>query len=144
VHGLYNKVFKLYLGVGIVFFVLFLIFIPFFGEFLKISDFQLLLLANVVIFIGFFNVINTGFLQAKLSFGSLSLLNILNAVLKLIAGVALVFMGFAVGGAVWALVISVFAPFLLSFVPLKFVFDKNIVKEKINTRELLLYGLPSA
>ncbi|MBI5123527.1 oligosaccharide flippase family protein [Candidatus Roizmanbacteria bacterium] len=144
VHGLYSKITKLYLCLGIVFFILFLVFIPSLSSFLKIANYQLLLLANIVIFVSFFNVINTGFLQAKLAFGYISFISILNAVLKFLAGVILVLIGFAVGGAVWAIVISVFIPYFLSFIPIRFVFDRKIVKEKVNTKELIVYGLPSA
>ena len=65
VHGLYNKIFKLYLAAGIGFFLVFLACIPFLSEFLKITNYQLLILANIVVFIGFFNVISTVFLHNK-------------------------------------------------------------------------------
>lgn len=144
VHGLYSKITKLYMYLGAAFSVLFLVCIPFLSSFLKIANYQLLLLANIVIFISFFTVINTGFLQAKLAFRFISLISILNAVLKLVVGVILVTLGFAVGGAVWALVISTILLYVLSFIPIRFVFDKKTVKEKVNTKELILYGLPSA
>lgn len=144
VHGLYSKILKVYLASGMLFFLIFLLFIPFLSEFFKISNHQLLLLANVIIFINFFNTINSGFLQAKLAFGFISFINILNPILKLVSGILLVMLGFAVGGAVVAIVVSALISFIFTFVPLKFVFNKNAKKESVSTRELIIYGLPSA
>jgi O-antigen/teichoic acid export membrane protein len=143
-HGLYSRIVKLYLIGGILFFIIFLMCIPLFSEFFKISSYQLLLLANVIIFMGFFNVINMGFLQAKLAFSYISFLNILNPLIKLGIGVLLVVMGFAVGGAVLAIAISVLIPFLISFIPLKYIFNKKTEKEKGSIKELIIYALPSA
>lgn len=144
VHALYSKVARAYLFFGIVFFLIFFLCIPALSEFLKIQNRQLLILTNVVIFIGFFNVINTAFLQAKLAFKYIAFLNILSAILKFVLGLAFVLLGFAVGGAMTAIVVAAFIPVLLSFVPLKFVFTKNIEQTKVNMKEILMYGLPSA
>jgi O-antigen/teichoic acid export membrane protein len=143
-HGLYIKVGRVYFGVAVSMFVLFLIFVPQISSFFKIDNYLLLVLANIIIFIGYFNVLNISFLQAKLAFKYYSMLTILSTLLKLIFGIALVMAGYAVNGAFTAILISVLIPFLLSFIPLKFLFNKVHEKVAVNSKEIFAYGLPSS
>jgi len=144
VHGLYNKIAKFYMIIGSVFFVAFLVSIPFLSQFFKIPNQQLLFLVDVIVFLGVLNVINVSFLQAKLAFGYIAFISILSAILKFVLGIFFVSSGFAVTGAMYALILAAIIPLLLSFKPLRFIFDKKTVKEKVDTREIILYGLPSA
>ncbi len=143
-HDLYIKVGKLYLLMGMAFFLLTLLFIPQISSFFKIQNQFLLVIANIAIFMSFFYALNTAFLQAKLSFTYLSVLTISAAALKLLSGMFFTSNGFAVNGAVSALFLSFLLPFIISFSPLRSLLRRRTETTKINIRELFIYGLPSA
>lgn len=64
-HDLYIKVGKMYLFGGLIFFILFLVFIPQIGEFFKIENHFLLVIADAAIFMSFFYALNVAFLQSR-------------------------------------------------------------------------------
>src|SRR5260221_3965104 len=96
--GLYIKFFKFLLFVGVIFFLLILLFIHQIGSFLHITNYLILILTDIVIFISFVNVINLSFLQAKLAFSFQVLVSLVNTVTKFLFGIFLVFLGYSVTG----------------------------------------------
>jgi O-antigen/teichoic acid export membrane protein len=141
--GLYRKVSKILFGFGIIIFLSFLIFIPAIGNFFHIENRMILLMANFIIFFGIISVINTAFLQAKLSFLFQGFINFVNAVIKLALGIILIISGYSVFGATIAMVIASIASYLLSFIPLRFILDKKIETPTVKTKDLFSFGLPS-
>lgn len=90
------------------------------------------------------SIINIAFLQAKLSFGTTVIINFISAFAKLLLGIGFVLLGYSLHGATGSLVISAALLYLLGFFPLRFIFLKKLITPKINTKELIAYGIPSA
>ena len=144
VKGFYSKIIKFLFISGIVFCILFFIFIPQVGDFFHIKNFSLLILTDIIIFVGFVTVLNMALLQAKLAFGFQALIGILASVIKLLLGVILVFFGFTAGGAVFGMLIAAIVTYILSFLPLKFLFKYQAQKAKVSIKDLFSYAIPSA
>lgn len=141
----YYKIMKFFFILSLFLFVSFLLFIPSLSNFLHINDTPLLIMTSFIIFLGIISVINTAFIQAKLAFGSQVMVSMVGAIAKLGIGVPAVLLGFMVSGAVGAIFLSAILAYIVSFIPLKFIFQKNLKKPKVSvsTRELLNYGIPS-
>jgi O-antigen/teichoic acid export membrane protein len=141
---LYKIVGKFFFASGLSLFVIFLIFIPNISQFFHIENYPLLILTDFTIFMGYIFIINHALLNAGLKFNFYALLIFLISLLKLIFGIILVLLGFSVSGAIGAILISSIITYILSFIPLSFLFKKQTSSENINTKELLKYGIPSA
>lgn len=144
VRGLFFKITKLSLSVGIPIFIIFLLFPQRIGQFFNIPSGHLIIIVGFIIFIGFVGVTNSALLQAKLAFNFISFNSLLGTLLKLLLGILLVFFGFAVGGAMWAMFFATIISYILSFIPLTFLFNKTIVVPKIDIGKLFAYGAPAA
>lgn len=144
VRGLYQKVTKFFLAISIAIFILFQFFIPQINNFFQITDPKLLFIANIIIFFTLMSVINNTFLQAKLSFKLLMLIGFLSASIKLIAGIFLVNTHFGVLGASIGILLATAIPYGITFLPMKFIFDKKMKSPHISTKSLFAYGIPSA
>jgi O-antigen/teichoic acid export membrane protein len=142
--GLYNKFFIFLLAVGLFIFILFLLFIQQIAGFFHITNYLILVFADIIIFVSFIGAINGSFLQAKLAFGYQVFYSLAVALIKLGLGVLFVFFGYAVSGAVGAIVASAIAAFFISLFPLRFLFANKTKSPEINTKELFRYGIPSA
>lgn len=144
VRSFYFKVSKLFLGMGIVILIIFIVFTNQIGDFFNIHNNFLIFLAGMNIFVGFITVANIPLLQAKLLFKFSTISNMFGALMKLILGVTLVFLGFAVGGAMWAYLISSLFPYALSFIPLRFLLAAGKKSPKIELKKLFSYGVPAS
>jgi O-antigen/teichoic acid export membrane protein len=142
--GFYLKMKKMFFIIALVIFVLYFIFIENISQFFHINNIFILSITNLTIFIAFLCTVNTAFIQAKLSFTFQSIVNLVNAVAKLILGIMFVFMGYSVSGAGAAIFIAALISYSFSFIPFKFIFAKGLTTPKIETKELILYALPSA
>src|SRR5258708_9190943 len=142
--GFYIQIKKLLVLIGIFIFFIFLFFIPTISDFFHIVDKTILFITDIIIFIALIGVINMAFLQAKLAFGFQVIVNLCNAILKLIIAVILISLGYSVIGATFAMLLAGAVSYIISFYPLKFVFDKKIKSSSIPNKELFLYGFPSA
>lgn len=141
--GLYIKIKKLLLLIAGVFFILFLLFTPQIGQFFHIEDKNILYMTNVIIFIAVMGLLNMAFLQAKLAFLFQVLITLINAIVKLALGSVLVILGFSVSGATIAMIVSGVIGYMVSFIPIRFIFNRKISAPSIKTEELFSYGLPS-
>lgn len=144
VNGLYRKITKFVFLSGFCFFLLFIVFINTIGKFFAIHDTTILVLTDFAILLSLFIIVNNSFIQAKLAFNFIGFISIITSGLKLFIGIALVLLGLSTKGAVSAIFLSMFIPYLLTFIPIKFIFWKETSKEKINTKDLLNYGIPAA
>jgi O-antigen/teichoic acid export membrane protein len=142
--GLYIKIKKILSLIAIIIFVGFLVLIPSIGSFFHIDDKNILYMVNVIIFLALMGVVNMAFLQAKLSFAFQVLVNLIGAVIKLVLGMIFVGLGFSVAGAAMAMIAAAVVSYVVSFAPLKFIFDRKISAPTVKTKELFSYGLPSA
>lgn len=142
--GLYLKVFRVLFVIGSSMFIFYIIFIHQIGDFFHIHNIVILLVTIMIIVISLMTIVNMGFLQAKLAFTFQVITNGLATFSKLLFGVGFVLLGFSVNGAVVAMLISAVIMYLVSFIPIQFIFDKKISPIKLSTKELITYGIPSA
>lgn len=142
---LFKKISKIILAIALVIFILLVLFTGQINTFLKIDDPYLIILTNLIIFIGFFIFLNLAMLQAKVSFNFISFFQLFSAICKLLLGSFLVYIGLKVWGVIAALFLTSVFSYILSLIPLKFVFGnyKNKVKERVLTGDLIKYGIPS-
>ncbi|MFH1736512.1 MAG: oligosaccharide flippase family protein [Actinomycetota bacterium] len=114
---------------------------PMISSFLNISSIWPIVILSGIVLVGYVLSVNRGVLQGLQRFGSLSASLILETVIKLAVGVALVLTGFAVNGAVFGIVVAVFVAYLFSFWPLKDILAAK-GKGGVSLRALFQYSLP--
>jgi len=140
----YLKMNKLLFIVAIAILAAFLIFSSLIENFLKLDNFLYIPMSGLIIAISYIAIVNTGFLQGQLKFLYISITQISGSIIRIIAGIILIFMGYRVFGAIWASILSFFIVYLLGFFPLKFLFKKTKdIDVKVPTNELAKYAVPS-
>lgn len=143
VRGLFLSMSKVLFIVGALVFAIFVFFRWDIGQFFKIKDDLFVVLVGLNVFLGFVAVVNQALLQAKLDFVYLSTITFLGTFSKLATGAFFVFVGFGVGGAMWAFFIAGLFPYLLTFFRLPFLLSKNIKKTVISFPKVLKYAAPA-
>lgn len=144
VRGLFFKISKLTFLLGFAVFIIFIVFSQIIGQFFNIQNNTLIILVGLNVFLGFVVVLNIPLLQAKLSFTHITFTNLVSSLLKLTIGILVIFLGFAVGGILWAIFFSSLVQYIFNFFPLKFIFQKGISLPKISSSKLFSYGIPAA
>lgn len=144
VRGIYKKVTLPSLIVGIILLIIFFVFRSPIAHFFKIQESAFIILVGLNVLMSFVALANQPLLQAKLEFGFLAFLNTFSAFLKLSLGIFFVFLGYSVGGVLWAFIISGLIPYFLSFFPLKFLLSNNVTTPSVSLKTMLLYGAPAA
>lgn len=122
--------------------LLFLLLTPFLTSFLHLDSLWLLVMVIVIVFVNLFMATNRAFLQGILSFGFLSSSIALEIVIKLGLAVFLVWLGFKVNGAVFAVLIGMVCAYFFTLFPLRKFLKKKESKEKIDWSSMVRYGLP--
>lgn len=139
------KIIKPLILVGFIFLFCFIIFTKTIGDFFHIKEEFLIVITGLIVFLGYVGIVNSGLLQAKIAFKFISISNFVSSLFKLIAGVSFVILGFKLKAVMWAIFISSAIPFVISFIPLKFLFkSQGHISDKIHFRELFSYGVPSS
>ncbi len=141
--GLYIRVTKYSFFVGLIIFLLFFIFRSNISNFFHIENTSFLVLAGFGILISFLGVANQPLLQAKLAFSFLSFFGLFSSLLKLVVGVVFVLLGYSIIGVLFALIITSLIPYCLTFLPLRFLFNKGEGKPKVSLKRLFFYGAPA-
>lgn len=144
IRALFFTLKRFLIPLGLLFLILIVVFQYPIAHFFHINNNSLLILVGVSIFVSFASSINMALLQAKLDFTFTTIVNLIGAILKCGLGVVLVLSGFSVAGALGAIIISGFIAYLLTFIPLRFVFEKNNKKANVPFSSLMRYGFPSA
>lgn len=144
IRGLFFRLSKVLYVFGTLLFIFFIVFSSWIGQFLHINNPILIYITGFIIFIGYISVTHTGLLQAKLAFTFISISNLISALLKYAAGLFFIFLGFGAFGALVAYATSYVVPYLLSFLELRFIFDKKIKSNHMSLLKLLSYGGPAA
>lgn len=144
ISGLYMKFTKIYFTVAVILSALFLVFIPQINSFFNITDYNLLLIADGIIFFSLMLALNFGFMQAKLAFKYYVFILCASTIIKLISSWILVVYGLGVNGAISGLFLGTFLPYLLSFIPFKFILKQKIKYPVINSKIFITYGVPAA
>lgn len=115
------------------------------ANFLKITDNFLIDLIAVTLFFTFLSSIAYGILQGLFRFVNYSIVYVLAMLSKLVLAIILVFLGFRIFGAIWAILISTIIAYLIAIYSLKNFFHKDNTEEIILPnlhREIVSYGLP--
>lgn len=128
----------IYAGAGFVFFVAGS---KLLASFLKISSITPLILLGTVVVIGVLLPVGKGVLQGFQSFGYLGIDLIVDAFLRLLVAVILVYMGLGVSGAIGAQTIAGIVALAILFIPLRFLFGEKRDSE-INSKEIYKYFWP--
>lgn len=140
---LFFKATKLSTSVGLVLFLVLVLFTPTIGSFLKIQDPTLIILSAICVFSGYLGIVNRAFLQAKLSFAFLALIVFVGSFMKFTTAVFFVDMGFGVQGAFYAFIIAFIVPYLISFIPLRNLLKPEQLREHIELRKMMKFGFGS-
>jgi O-antigen/teichoic acid export membrane protein len=124
--------------VGIMSFVISLILIaisPFLSSFFHINSILLIFITILALLFSFLSSVPLGILQGLLKFNYFSFLNIFSSIVKLGLGIAFVFAGYKVMGAIMAFFLSSVAAFLFGFIPL-FRYTKQKSKDGLTLLDL--------
>ena len=142
-----NKIYTLFLlfskktsTVAIIFFVIFVILSRYIANFLNLTSVLPLIILGFAFLLGFPNSINSGILRGLQKFKALSIISIIATLIKLLFAILLVSLGFSINGAVGAVVLAALIGYLISFVPIKFLFSRQ--KDKIQAKEIFRYSFP--
>lgn len=145
VRGLFMRMSNIAFLIGLFSTGIFVIFSKAIGEFFHLRSPELIILTGVIVAFEFLIVVNTAFLQAKLSFYFISFMNLFSSILKLGLGIFFVSIGLGVSAPVLAYFFAFFLPYAVSFIPLSFIFSvKKGKNPHVGTKELIMYGAPSA
>lgn len=126
----------------LIFFILFILSSKQIALFLNtVSPIPVIILGSMVI-ISMFVSISRGTLQGIQNFFHLSLNLIIDAILRLVIGILLVYLGFKNSGAIGSSSISGFLAILISVIPLSFIFKNRNNKQDINFFEIYKYSIP--
>lgn len=139
----YKKMLFLTFCIASTIFLGFIVFYPWLRVFFHINNFPLFLLLGFTVGTVYISVPNIMLLQAMLQFSFLAFTNSLGAVVKLIAGMGFITIGFGVFGAVGAIFISLAIPYLLTFLPIKKIFSIKQEKQEVKWKEIFTYAILS-
>lgn len=114
------------------------------GLFFKINNIFLLFIVGVIVFFTSVITLNRGILMGRLSFKYISFLNIFPSMLKFVSGILLLIWGLGVTGGLVAFLVAYTSYYLLSFIPLKFIFQIKTKETAVNLGKILAYAAPSA
>lgn len=144
-HTFYIRLSKILLLFGILLILGFLLLSGVLSEFFKISDARLFAFSSIAIVFSYFITLNNSFLQAKLSFKSLSFVNTSASFSKFILSFGLVLLGWGLGGASLGLFLSFAVAVVIgSYLLKEVIFFKSTSSTEFSYRELISYGVPSA
>lgn len=143
IKGLFIQVNKLFVTIGIIAIIAFTFLSKQLGAFFNIQQHGLLILVGITISVSYLGVISGAFLQAKLSFKYITLVNFMGALVKFVSGVALIYIGFAAIGAIGAYLLSFLMIYILTLIPLRFLFSSTIANTGVRISTLIGYGVPA-
>jgi len=106
---------------GMITFIIFLIFSTKIGEFLHMHSTIAIFLVDIIFFLCWLIPVNSGTMQGLQRFKDMALLNIVQATMKFIIGVGLIFLGFGLYGALGGIVIGTAISLIISFYLLRHI-----------------------
>lgn len=142
--ALFWKLNALFVASGAVALGSFIVFAESFGHFFKINNAFLLFLVGVIVFFTSVMSLNKGVLMGRLSFGYISFLNFFSSLLKFLSGIFFVLSGLGVIGGLLAFLSAYTSFYLLSFFPLRFIFQKKTKEKVIGLKKIFTYAAPSS
>lgn len=145
IHGLYNYILRLLLIFGLLISIIFIIISPHIQKFLHLPSITLALLLPLGFFLNLFYFLNKSLLQGISSFFKLSVLNFIEALVKLFFAVLLVYLGFRVEGAYGAVIVSIALTSVVSVFYIKDIVKIHLTRavEYLHGTDLLKFSLPT-
>lgn len=145
VQGLYSFILNKLLIYGSIFLAILIVASPFVKSFLHLPSIWLALLLPLSIFVNLFYFLNKSILQGLSSFFKFSVLNLIEAIVKVFFAVILVYLGFRVEGAYGAVVMSILIVLIVSFIYIKGVVKVGISAKTnyVHAGDLLKFALPT-
>lgn len=141
IHLLIKKLAKRFFWVGLAVFFIFLLTAKFIAKFLQINHPSLIIIIGAFSLILFLISINRGVIQGLQKFGHLAVNVSVEGLLKLILAIIFVVLGWKVFGPVAAILVACLFAYLISFVPISFLFKKKF--QSIDKKKFILYSLPT-
>lgn len=123
-------------------FLLLIIVSPLIVSFLHFESILPLLLMIISSLMAIYLSINTAILQGFLRFGWMSVLRIIQVILKVGTAVLLVLIGWRVLGAVSSILIDALVGSFLTYFLVRRLLNKRETKEKVDSREICKYAIP--
>lgn len=127
--------------VGLAVFLALCIMAPWLAHFLQIPSLKLILMLNFILLLAFVVPTTRAILQGLQLFKSLSWNLLIEALIKTSLGAALVLTSLKVYGALGAIVVASLIAFIVSFLPLRFIF-LHTPQNKIKDYKIISFALP--
>lgn len=143
-HNLFEKVTLRTIIVGLTLSLVFGLSSNFLKDLLKISHPVALILTGLLGLLFFLITINLGTLTGILKFKSVAIANLFWPISRLILSVFLVVKGFSVSGAIAGFTISSLFTYLITLIPLKFLWYFREKETKLEWGELGKYAVPAS
>lgn len=142
------KTFSRYTAIFAISLIVFtLIFVRSIGTFFSISDIVPICITLSSFFFGFLIIVNRGVLQGGQKFFDVSFTSALEALLKLVIGIALIKIGLGVSGAMFGMILATSIVYFVTLLPLKKLLqtkddskDKSFIFDK---KEIITYTIPA-
>lgn len=141
---LFVQMVKFILCLFVLLFIGFIVFSGLIKGFLHITDTYLILWVGLLVGLAYLNLVNTSFLQSLLRFDFIAILTIIGGLLKLIFGYFFLLLSTNLGNIFFAIAISIGVPYIVSFIPFRFLRSVSHAKVTIPINEIFLYGLPAS
>lgn len=138
---LYSNIRKIYFKIALILSLVLGLLTPLIASFLNINDYFSVLMISAVLFLSLNTLVNQASLQGMLNFIGLVGPNIVSASIKFLLGVLLVYIGFSVVGAMFAVVLGVGLAYFLSSYLAKKRF-KIIKNGKYDIKDFYQYSQP--
>lgn len=133
VYSVYESLKKLIFKIAVGLSVLMIITTPLLSNFLHIESLLAVILIVPILFLSLITLVNQSASQGLLKFSGYVIPTLISSVLKLILGVGLVYIGWSVSGAMFAIVIGMLFAYLYSH---GFI-NKHIKKTKVKRNDLM-------
>lgn len=143
IKNLISNLSKLFLLVGGLILLLFIIFEAPLASFFNIPYQYSIIFVGAMIFISSLQTINLGAIGGLQNFSFLSLANFSQTFIKFALGLSLIYLGFKVNGAVLGIVLAALATYLMTFVPLRQVISFDFSPVRLPWKKFISYSLPA-
>lgn len=140
----YKATFKIIFIFSSAIFLGFILFSSAIRSFLHLDNNLYILLVAIIIFFSYMSMINEAFIRSMLKFKYLSFLLSFGSLIKLISGGILVILGFKIFGALFGVFLNVSIPFVLAFIPLRFLFKEKNISQNFSMSKVLGYAIPAS
>ncbi len=127
--------------IGLAVFLILCIISPKLANFLQIPSLKLILILNFILFLAFLMPATRGIIQGLQLFKSLTWNLLIEAIIKTSLGAILVLTSLKVYGALGAIAVASLIAFIVSFLPLRFLFLHH-QQNKIKDYKIISYTLP--